>query len=183
MPAALYDNLTTSSLSIAYIRTTVLFSLAIIGTLLLLSTIVSHLLGHEKKLARAFGHTVIFYNCGNYGVPISDLAFPGLGLAVQGIVFTVQNMVNFTFGLFLVSAGRFPLKQALLKTLRMPLIYAIIVASFITYFQIDLPEPIRIPIQYLSQALIPKVGYHIGKAPSKSMGLYKLINLYYTKEI
>ena len=167
MPATVITTLTTTSLSAEYIRTTTIFCLAMVAVLFLVSTVVSRLLGHHRKMGRAFNHSVMFYNSGNFGFPISDLAFPGLGLAVQAIILAIQNVVNFSFGLFMVSAGQFPVKQALMKTLRIPLMYAIVIAGFIRYYNIDIPDIIWQPIQYLSQALIPMallaLGFQLAK--------------------
>ena len=167
MPATVITTLTTTSLSAAYIRTTTIFCLAMVAVLFLVSTVVVRLLGHHRKMGRAFNHTVMFYNSGNFGFPISDLAFPGLGLAVQAIILAIQNLVNFSFGLFMVSAGQFPVKQALMKTLRIPLMYAIVIAGIIRYYNIDIPDIIWQPIQYLSRALIPMallaLGFQLAK--------------------
>jgi len=167
MPATVITTLTTTSLSAAYIRTTTIFCLAMVAVLFLVSTVVARLLGHHKKMGRAFNHTVMFYNSGNFGFPISDLAFPGLGLAVQAIILAIQNVVNFSFGLFMVSAGQYPVKQALIKTLRIPLMYAIVVAGLIRYYDFVIPDVIWLPIQYLSRALIPMallaLGFQLAK--------------------
>ncbi|MBM3264633.1 MAG: AEC family transporter [candidate division Zixibacteria bacterium] len=167
MPATIVTTLSGSTLSSNHLETTVVFCLVMIGVLFALSLLCSLMLRHGREKTRAFGLSVMFYNSGNFGFPASDLAFPGLGLAIQVIVLGVQNVINFTFGIFLVSAGRFPVWEAVRKTLSMPFVYALLLVVVIRFFDIRLPSMIGLPLKYLSGALIPMallaLGIQLGK--------------------
>jgi predicted permease len=55
------------------------------------------LLGAGDRLRRALTASVLFYNSGNYGVPVAQLAFGGvggLGEQVQAIIIMFQNISN-----------------------------------------------------------------------------------------
>lgn len=167
MPATILTTLSSSSLSPSYIQTTVIFCLAMIGALYGLSTLVSLILRHNRGMKQAFSLSVMFYNSGNFGFPASDLAFPGLGIAIQAIILATQNIINFTLGVFLVSAGRFPVREAIKTTLAMPFLYALIMALLMRSYHFALPPVLALPLHYLSQALVPiallALGIQLGK--------------------
>lgn len=162
MPATILTTLSASSLSPAYVRVTVMFCLAMIGALYLLSSLVSWVMRHNRGMKQAFSLSVMFYNSGNFGFPASDLAFPALGLAIQVIVLATQNIINFTLGVFLVSAGRFPVREAIKTTLAMPFIYALFVALLMRTYHFALPPFLALPLKYLSQALVPMALLALG---------------------
>lgn len=172
MPATILTTLSASSLSPAYMRTTVIFCLLMIGALYVLSTVVSLILRHNRGMKQAFSLSVMFYNSGNFGFAASDLAFPGLGLAIQAIILATQNIINFTVGVFLVSAGRFPVREAIKTTLAMPFLYALFVALLMRTYNFVLPPIAALPLHYLSQALVPMallaLGIQLGKTRIRS---------------
>ena len=99
---------------------------------------VAYLRGIDPDQRRAMLMTSIFYNSGNYGLPLQDLAFREANLNVfaqslQVFVMIVQNLTSFTIGIMLAAgrAGDGQLKQNLLHIARFPPVYAI-VAAFIT---------------------------------------------------
>lgn len=80
--------------------------------------------GRERQ---ALSLAAMFYNCGNYGLPLVTLAFGNQAAAVQIFVLATMNVSTYTVGLFLAqshgeSAGRH--RRALMKMLRQPTLYA-----------------------------------------------------------
>ena len=167
LPAVIITSLSRSDLSTEYVRHITVFCVLMFVALFVVSTIISLAMRHDRELSRAFNLSVMFYNSGNYGFPVSGLAFPGLGLPVQAIVLVVQNVLNFTVGLLLITSGRNTWRESLRKTLRMPLMYAILFGWGIRVFEIQVPGFIWLPIEYLAQALIPMalvtLGFQLGK--------------------
>mgnify|MGYP000353373772 CR=1 FL=1 len=56
-----------------------------------------------------FPETMLFwgtYNSGNYGLPLSELAYPGAGPAAQTFVMLTQNFLTFTVGLAIAAEQR-----------------------------------------------------------------------------
>ena len=162
MPATLVTTLSTSELSPDYIWDTLIFCLAMLILLYLLSAVVARVFKYNKSVTRAFNLSVMYYNSGNFGFPASDLAFPGLGLAVQSIVLSVQNFLIFTLGLFVISTRHVSVPQALKQMFKMPFIYAVTLACCIRTFEIDMPSFIWLPLKYLTQALIPMALLTLG---------------------
>lgn len=162
MPATLVTTLSTSKLSSAYVWDTLFFCLAMLILLFLLSAGIARIFRYNKQMTRAFNLSVMYYNSGNYGFPASDLAFPGLGLAVQAIILCVQNFLIFTLGFFIISARHIPARQAFTQMFKMPFIYAIIMAWLIRSYHIQMPAFIWLPLEYLTQALIPMALLTLG---------------------
>jgi predicted permease len=162
MPATLITTLSTSELSSDYIWDTLVFCLAMLILLYLLSALVARVLKYNKNMTRAFNLSVMYYNSGNFGFPASDLAFPGLGLAVQSIILSVQNFLIFTLGIFVVSTRHISAAQAFKQMFKMPFIYAVTLAWCIRSFEIDMPPFIWLPLEYLTQALIPMALLALG---------------------
>jgi predicted permease len=132
----------------------------------------------------AIAMAVIFYNSGNYGLPLAELAYPKHpgdptakdGAAVQSFVLMTQNLLNFTVGLAIASSaatGGFTFAN-LRKIFRLPMIPALlagIAAKF--YLNADpghhLPALIAKPAEYIASALVPlalaTLGAQLASAP------------------
>jgi predicted permease len=128
----------------------------LIGLILLVAgTLLSHLLGHDRRMQSGFLLATAFPNAGNMALPISLLAFGEPGLAVAVITFVVQAILGWSLGVFVAarsnSVGLAPLK----KTLRLPIVWAIAIALLMRALDIGLPEPIAQPVHMLAQASIP----------------------------
>ncbi len=114
--------------------------------------------GFEDRLRRAFTASVMFYNSGNYGIPVAQLAFPGLALPlqVQAAIVMLQNTANFTVGLALVAGGRGGRRRDTLKEVfKLPMIYVLVLALAMRALKIAPPLPISTALHYLEQGLVP----------------------------
>lgn len=66
------------------------------------------LLGARRQTLTAVALATMFYNAGNYGIPLAELAYPSRlgekdGAAVQAVVVMCQNLLNFTVGMALAT--------------------------------------------------------------------------------
>src|SRR2546425_262991 len=55
---------------------------------------------HED--VRTFVPPMMFNNCGNMGLPLAALAFGQIGLSAMVALFTISNLLHFTFGVHIV---------------------------------------------------------------------------------
>lgn len=102
---------------------------------------VAKLRGVPMDQRRAMLMTSLFYNSGNYGLPVQELAFratPFGGTAATGLqvfVLVVQNIASFTLGILLaagkMSDGRW--RKNLTHIVRFPPIYALMAALLTVY--------------------------------------------------
>ncbi len=135
VPGMIYFVLVTSELEAADVGIVVGFSLMAMAawSLANLAVAAARRVSHEQR--RAMLMTSIFYNAGNYGLPLQELAFRSAGLSAQAMglqvfVMVVQNFTNFTLGI-LLAAGQVrdgQWKRNLLTIFRFPAIYALTAA-------------------------------------------------------
>lgn len=112
---------------------------------------------------------VMFYNSGNYGLPLAALAFPGSGggagvrdgAAVQAFVVFAMNILTFTVGLTIaVPAGAGHWSQGVKTFLRLPMLPTIAAALGARWWLQgapgrQLPVAIAKSAEYLADGLIP----------------------------
>ena len=116
----------------------------------------------------------IFYNAGNYGFPLAQLAFGDFGVSVMAIILAVQIITNFTFGLWLVGVGQGSWKTILKEVLRVPLIYTIVIALLVNAFEVTLPAPLHLSLKYLGDGLIPVALISLGMQLARTRAVGRL---------
>src|SRR3954452_19461060 len=110
-PAFIFDKVSSSRLSWADMGGVVVITIAQVVTLGAIVWGVGRMLRINRKTLSAIAMAVMFYNSGNYGLPLAELAYPesagggGMGTslhsggAVQAFVVMSQNVLTFTVGL------------------------------------------------------------------------------------
>ena len=106
---------------------------------------------------RAFLPTMTFTNCGNMGLPLCLLAFGEEGLALAAVYFAVSTIIQFTIGIGLIS-GQMSLRQFL----KMPLIYAVVLALLVMVAGVELPKWINDTLDLLAGMTIPLMLVSLG---------------------
>lgn len=104
------------------------FTFATIALMFLGSTLAGRVFRMPAGEKQALSLAAMFYNCGNYGLPLVTLAFGNFAAEVQIFVLATMNVSTYTVGLFLAQArGESPgsHRRALMKMLRQPTLYAL----------------------------------------------------------
>ncbi|WP_038168142.1 AEC family transporter [Verrucomicrobium sp. BvORR106] len=135
------------------------FTLATIASMFVLSTIAAKVLGMHAQQRQALRLATMFYNCGNYGLPLVTLAFGHEGAAVQVYVLATMNVATFTLGLFLAQErGEKPGAhwRALNGMLRQPTLYALLAGVLAKSLGLRLQEVTWLwqPLDLLQAALV-----------------------------
>jgi predicted permease len=134
LPGMVYFSIVNSSLTASEVGLVVLFSVAMILCMLVVTLIAARIRGVPRDHRNALLMTTVFYNCGNYGLPLQNLAFAAEGAtaqasasALQTFVVLTQNFFNFTLGTWLAATGRggARLREGLLQIAKFPPIYAL----------------------------------------------------------
>ena len=99
--------------------------------------------------------TTMFANNGNYGLPLILFAFGKDTLAHSSVYFVVTSLWFNTVGVLIASLGHMDFKQALLGLLKVPTIYAVILALLFTNLHISMPTPIDRTISLVASGSIP----------------------------
>lgn len=147
----------------SFLEKDILSNLAVTGvyillftcTMYVLSVIVCKLVKFEKKLESGFLLSVLFTNSGNYGVPLCTFAFGVEGTANALAYMMYGSVIMYTLAVYIASRGSSSVKESFTNIFRIPLIYAVVIASVFSYYHVDVPSFIGKPISLLGSAAIP----------------------------
>lgn len=130
----------------------------------IVAQILSKIFGVGKEHGAMFTNAHLFYNAGNYGVPVNDLAFRGdpFAMSIQIMLVFYQNLIAYSYGIFALSAERVGKGKALLGYFKMPIFYGLLFGFIFNYFQIPLPEGVTSALSYIQKSMIGFVLFILG---------------------
>lgn len=157
VPALALDKLTHAELPAAELAQVAGFVLGLQTLLYLAARGWSRLRGYSPELAAAFCCSAMFYNSGNYGLPLIALLFglDSVAVGMQTIVLAVQNGTTWSVGAMVVAGPRQGVRQALLDYFRMPFPYALGLGLVLGQTGWRLPEPVDVTVGMAADALVP----------------------------
>lgn len=132
------------------------FTICVSASLFVAGAILGRTLKYSRAHTRGVQIAGMFYNSANYGIPLMALAFPGRAEVLQVFVILVQNIGNFTVGVFLASSAKHSGWRALLPALRQFSIYAVASALLVRIFDIPVQQWrwFWVPINYFASGLV-----------------------------
>jgi predicted permease len=132
------------------------FTICIVICLFIAGALVGKMLGYTREHTRTLQIAAMFYNSANYGIPLMALAYGTVAAPLQVFVILVQNIGNFTLGVFLASSAKHAGWRAALPALRQTSVWA--VACALTIRALHLPvQDVRwiwVPAKYFSDGLV-----------------------------
>ena len=167
-------------------------SLQIVGyaiAVTLLICLVTFLLGKAIKLERtmlvAVMLTTTFTNAGNFGLSLNAFAYGDEVMAYAGLYFVMSASLMYTLGVLIASMGQANLKESLISLIKLPTIYAVVLAFLFNALDWTLPLPLERTTSLLGQAAIPTMlvllGLQLGRAnlsgQVKEMGVANILRL------
>jgi len=96
-------------------------------------------------------------NTGNMGIPICLFAYGALGMGVAAAISSLVILLHFTINIFLASK-KFDIKIIL----KSPPTYAVIVAVFFLYFDLEMPKVVINTVMLLGYAMIVLILMSLG---------------------
>jgi predicted permease len=155
VPALVFTVLVTSTVSGgAFVQRGVFYALVALAAGVL-GWIATRVLRLNRAEASAFLLVVVCSNSGNYGLPVTLLAFGRDALAFASVYFVASSIFSYTGGVLLAASGERSLADALRGVLRVPAVYGAIAAGLALAFHITLPAPVMRPLSLLSDAALP----------------------------
>ncbi len=116
-------------------------------------------------------------NSGNMGLPLCLFAFGEEGLALGIVFFTIASLLQFTIGISIVR-GRFEI----LESLKMPLIYAVLIALVFVVGDIQAPRWLSNTLNLIGGLTIPlmilALGVSLARLEVRSFARSLLISLF-----
>ncbi|MEQ1860730.1 MAG: AEC family transporter [Chthoniobacteraceae bacterium] len=179
VPAFIFVKLVEARLDHGIAERVVLFTMCISGSMFILGGIVGRIMRYNAPQTRGLQIAAMFYNSANYGIPLMALAFPGKAEVLQVFVVLVQNIGNFTVGIFLASSAKHSGWRALLPALRQVSIYAVICALLVRTFDVPVMQWrwLWVPMDYFAQGLIAMALITLGVQLSKTEHNQRLSHL------
>ncbi len=159
VPAFIFTRIMDTELSGPESLRIVAFTCAMIALMFVCSFIAGRAFRFAPAQKQALSLATMFYNSGNFGLPLVTLAFGHAAVAVQIYVLVTMNVATFTVGLFLAqSHGEAPGKhrRALLALLRQPSLYAVIAGLSCRGLSLEVQKATWLwqPLELLSAGLI-----------------------------
>ncbi|MFK5923929.1 MAG: AEC family transporter [Verrucomicrobiota bacterium] len=175
VPSFIFVRVSSSDLQQGMGGKVVLFTLCVLAVMYGLSAGVSFLRKESEQQRMGLQLSTMFYNSGNWGIPLMALAFPEVGPVIQVFVLMTMNISTFSIGIFLASAqgegkAKAGLWQRFSPMLRQPSIYAILLALLMRSMGNPLEEVVFIwkPMTYLADALVAFALITLGVQLSKT---------------
>jgi predicted permease len=154
-PVLVFNLILHNHLPIGEMVRTIGFCLAVFGVMCTLTLVIGRLAALDRPTMMALLLTAVFANSGNYGLPLVSFAFGEEALAHATLYFVTTSVLMNTAGVLIASLGHLDLKQAALGLLKVPTVYAVILAALLNQFHVALPVPLERTIGLAAQGAIP----------------------------
>ena len=174
VPAFIFVRVTQSEVATRMGLSIVGFTVTMILSMGLLSLIIAQFRGYPPEHKKTLLLSSMFYNCGNYGIPLTALAFPSVGPGVQVFCLMTMNIATFSLGLMLASAKPCPQNRSIRLNLnpvfKQPSLYAIFTAILLKTTSVPVQDFIFIwkPAEFLADALVGLALVTLGVQLSKT---------------
>ncbi len=154
-PLLVFNLLLHNDLPLREMVRTIGFALAVFGSMAIVALILGKLAGLSRLTLTAVVLTSMFPNTGNYGLPLVSFAFGEQALAHATLFFVTSAVLFNTVGVLIASLGHFELKQAAQGLLRVPTLYAVVLAGLLNQTQVELPLSVERSIDLAAGGAIP----------------------------
>lgn len=119
-------------------------------------------LRYDRLTTSAFMLGCLFVNAGNYGLPLMLFAFGEAGLARAAFYFTINAILIQTLGIFVAARGQAGPRDALINTLKMPLVYGATLGLVFNLAQLEIPAPLLRSVDLAAGAAVPMMLVILG---------------------
>ncbi|HEX9027585.1 MAG TPA: AEC family transporter, partial [Anaerolineales bacterium] len=106
--------------------------------------------------------TSTLMNAGNFGLPVILFAFGEKATAYGSLFFVTMMLFSYTVGIIIASMGTASIGQAFINLLKVPTLYAMVLAFVFLRLQWQLPLPLDRSVKLLSDASIPSMILLLG---------------------
>lgn len=138
----------------------IIFTLVFVILQSIVSLVPAKLNRYNISKKNAFKNAIMFYNSGNFGLPLITLVFANTPMAdyavsIQIMVMITQNLSTYTLGFYNAARGNMDFKDSIKAVLKMPAIYTIALALLMKVIPYDFRNFFLWPsITYAKDAMI-----------------------------
>ena len=155
-PALIFHSLLNRSVSMIDLADVALFVLIIHGLLALVGTLGVRWTGWDADTKTSAILSLSFNNCGNYGLPVLLFAFGDAGFTLGVVYMVAQTVYQIVVGVSVASWRKgMKIRNVLLTVLRVPWLYAFLLAMVVRLSAFELPVALARPVELVAGAAIP----------------------------
>lgn len=161
-PALVFSSLVNSRVAPEELAELMLFTLLSIGLLGAIGLAVSPFLRLSRVETATLLILVMFVNSGNFGLTLVQLRYGTDGLARAVVYYVTSTILIYTVGVFIASAGRLSGRKALAKLVKLPAVYAAVLAVIVYALRIAIPAPVMDAVEIAGAGAIPVMLLELG---------------------
>jgi len=182
IPGFIFVKLYSTEISVSLFGNVLFFFILYVIILYAISIVVSRIIGLNNGKKINFSNSVMFFNSGNYGVPVNDLVFKSdpFAMSIQVIMLTLQNIFLFSYGIFSLNSIHVGKLKAMLGYFKMPVLYAMLSGVILNYFSVPIPSFIWIPANYIAEGMIALALFTLGAQVAEIKFSSALSSVYYS---
>jgi predicted permease len=154
-PLLIFDLLIQNPLRIDEAFGVITLTVCVVMVMGLITFVLGSLLRLERPVLISVLVTTMFANTGNYGLPLVSFAFGEQALSYAGIYFVTTTFLFYTLGVLIASLGHMNFKEAVFGLLKIPTLYAVLLAVVMNAWQIQLPMPVNRTVELAAGGTIP----------------------------
>ncbi len=154
-PALVFNLLLHNHLPLGEAGLTLLLAALVVAIMGLITLGASRLLRFDRRTTTAALIATMFANTGNYGLPLIAFAFGDAALAHASLYFVATSILFNSVGVLVASLGNLNIQSALLGLLRVPVLYAVVIALTLNQMRITLPLPLERTLTQVAAGGIP----------------------------
>ncbi len=154
-PALVFTSLVTSDLASEEFLEIGLFAVALVAIMGVIGLIIARVLRLTRLETSALLILVMFVNSGNYGLTLVQLRYGDEGMSRAVIYYVTATILIYTVGVFIASSGSVTWRETLSRMARLPAVYAAVLAVFVYYWKIPIPQPIMSAVEIAAAGAIP----------------------------
>ena len=160
LPPLFFSQLTRLEIGGGVVAQVALFGLLLLGVMALAGFCYARLCNIRQTGDYVLSAT--FFNAFNLGFPFSLFAFGEEGLTLASLLVAVNFLPHNGFAVYVAARGHMSTRQAFRTMLRMPLLYAILLAIGMRMAGLSLPVFLQVPMDQLGTAGIPSILICVG---------------------
>jgi len=156
VPALLFTRIYYADVTLNFIMNVFEYILIIMVLMYIMGFMTTRIMKMPVNISRVFINSLLFFNSGNYGLPLVELVFKNNPIATTGqiIILLIQNITVNTFGVFQASSGKSGRKIAIMNVVKQPAIYVIVIVAIVKGTGLHVPDAVLTPLNYFSGGFV-----------------------------
>ncbi len=154
-PCLVFSSLVSSQLPGSELTELALFAVLNVALMGSLAFVMSRFMRLSRAETAALMIVVMFVNGGNYGLTLNQLRYGDAGLSRAVVYYTTSTMITYTIGILIASMGRLSWRETVRRLLKLPPVYAAVLAVIVYTTNITVPTPLMKGITVAGGGAIP----------------------------